>query len=162
MPRSAPETAPLTDLMPDLMRVARRLTREADRSQDLCQEVLLKLWVRLDAGAEIDDLRAYAMTALRNQHRQSLRRDQIPPGAPEVVTMSLPDALDACALSEAMRAIRRLPADQERLMRLVAAGETSPADLARLTGLAPGTVMSRLARARARLRDDLGLQKTGR
>ncbi len=149
MPPTAPETAPLTDLMPDLMRVARRLTREADQSQDLCQEVLLKLWVRLDAGAAIDDLRAYAMTALRNQHRQSLRRDQIPPGAPEVVTMSLPDALDACALSEAMRAIRCLPADQERLMRLVAAGETSPADLARSTGLAPGTVMSRLARARA-------------
>ena len=149
MPPTAPETAPLTDLMPDLMRVARRLTREADQSQDLCQEVLLKLWVRLDAGAAIDDLRAYAMTALRNQHRQSLRRDQIPSGAPEVVTMSLPDALDACALSEAMSAIRRLPADQERLMRLVAAGETSPADLARLTGLAPGTVMSRLARARA-------------
>lgn len=157
MPQTDPLTAPLTDLMPDLMRVARRLTRETDRSQDLCQEVLLKLWVRLDAGTEIDDLRAYAMTALRNQHRQSLRRDQIPLGAPEVETMTLPNALDACALSETLCAIRRLPRDQEHLMRMVAAGETSPADLARRTGLAPGTVMSRLARARARLRADLGL-----
>ena len=162
MPRTEPDTTALTDLMPDLIRMARRLTREADQAQDLCQEVLLKLLAWLDGGAEIDDLRADAMTALRNQHRQSLRREQIPLGAPEVVIMTLPDALDACALSEAMRAIRRLPADQERLMRLVAAGETSPADLARSTGLAPGTVMSRLARARARLRDDLGLQKTGR
>jgi len=151
-----PDPDPLTNLMPDLLRVARRLTRGADQSQDLCQEVLLKLWIRLDGGAEIDDLRAYAMTALRNQHRQSLRRDQIPLGAPEVVTITLPDAFDACALSDVMHAIARLPPDQERLMRLVAAGETSPADLARRTGLAPGTVMSRLARARARLRVDLG------
>lgn len=157
-----PDTDPLIALMPDLLRVARRLTRDADRAQDLCQEVLLKLCIRLDAGAEIDDLRAYAMTALRNQHRQRLRRDQIPLGAPEVMDITLPDAFDACALSEVRRAMSRLPPAQERLMRLVAAGETSPADLARRTGLAPGTVMSRLARARAQLRADLGLEKDRR
>ncbi|MDT8326980.1 MAG: RNA polymerase sigma factor [Roseovarius sp.] len=153
------DTDPLIALMPDLLRVAHRLTRNGDGAQDLCQEVLLKLWIRLDAGAEIDNLRAYAMTALRNQHRQGLRRGQIPLGAPEVVTTTLPDALDACALSEVMCAIRRLPADQERLMRLVAAGETSPADLAERTGVPPGTVMSRLARARATLRADLGRER---
>ncbi|WP_300550615.1 sigma-70 family RNA polymerase sigma factor [Roseovarius sp.] len=145
--------------MPHLLRVARRLCRNGDGAQDLCQEVLLNLCIRLDAGAEIDDLRAYAMTALRNQHRQRMRRGDLSLGAPEVVEITQPDAFDACALSEVRAAIARLPAPQERLMRLVAAGETSPADLARRTGLAPGTVMSRLARARARLRADLGFER---
>ena len=147
----------LTDLIPDLSRLAYYLTGNRDAAQDLCQEVLLKLWTRLREGERIGNLRGYAVIALKNQHRQTLRRR---PGGGEVKEDALahaPEAFASLALRELDLAIARLPADQARLMRLVARGETSPRDLARLTGWPRGTVMSRLARARARLRADMGL-----
>ena len=74
-PTDLPST--LCQLMPALLRLARQLTGNRDQAQDLCQEVLLRLWTRLQDGHEIDDLRAYAMAALRNQYRQQLRKRQI-------------------------------------------------------------------------------------
>ena len=49
--------------------------------------------------------------------------------------------------------ITHLPPQQARLMALVAEGETSPAVLAKQTGQPVGTVMSRLSRARAALKE---------
>jgi len=147
----------LIRLQPELLRLAYRLTGDPFDAQDLCQDVLLKLWIRGRAAGEVGDLRAYAMRTLRNAHLQCLRRP--PPGALTDAAMpgTVPDALTHLALGEVRRAIDRLPANQARLIRLVALGETSPAALARLTGWPEGTVMSRLARARARLRAEMGL-----
>ena len=147
----------LTSLMPQMASLARHLTGSRDQAQDLCQEVLLKLWSRLRDGHEIDDLRAYAMAALRNQYRQHLR-DQVPGAALEEADEPIaPDVFATLAVHELERAIADLPEVQARLMRLVAAGETSPQALATLTETPLGTVMSRLARARARLRARVGL-----
>ncbi|MFY9238344.1 MAG: RNA polymerase sigma factor [Roseovarius sp.] len=144
-------------LSDDLMRLARRLAHSEAEAQDLVQEVLLRLWMRRAEVAEVDDLRAYARTSLRNLYRQGLRR--IPMEALEECASPTvdPAVFGALALRDVAGAINRLPADQARLMRLVAAGETSPAALAALTGVPKGTVMSRLARARAALRGDMGI-----
>ena len=157
LPCSADLPQKLTRLMPDLTRMARHLTHNADEAQDLCQEVLLKLWSRRGAGPEITNLRAYAMTALRNQYRQSLRDRTPDSDLTEADASIAPDVFACLALAEIETAISRLPANQAQLMTLVAAGETSPKALARKTGLPEGTVMSRLARARAQLRADVGL-----
>lgn len=147
----------LSRLQPDLLRLARHLTGDAEEAQDLSQEVLLKLWMRLRAGQDIRDLRAYAVCALRNTCRQARRDRQAAPPFDDIFPGVAPDVFAHLALQELEAAIARLPANQARLIRLVAEGETSPADLARLTGWPKGTVMSRLARARAQLRADMGL-----
>ncbi|MCZ4351583.1 RNA polymerase sigma factor [Roseovarius aestuarii] len=154
-PRLASET--LTALHPDLMRLARRLANSESEAQDLAQETILRLWRRRYELNEIDDLRAYARTAMRNLFRQGLRHApfQTLEHAPEPTEG--PAVFGALALRDVAGAITRLPDDQSRLIRLVADGETSPAALARLTGCQVGTVMSRLARARAQLRRDIGL-----
>lgn len=157
-PIAPPE--PLAALHPDLMRLARRLAGSEAEAQDLAQETILRLWRRrIDLG-DVDDLRAYARAALRNLYRQGLRRAPFEAleDAPEPMIES--QVFAVLALDELSEAITRLPADQARLIRLVAAGETSPAILARLTGCRVGTVMSRLSRARARLRRDMGLGET--
>ena len=157
LPCSTQVPQALTALMPDLMKLARRLTGNADEAQDLCQEVMLKLWCRIHAGEQIDNLRAYAMTALRNQFRQSLR-DRTPNTTLDETQHVIPPDVFAClALEETASAISRLPANQALLMKLVATGETSPRALAQTTGWPVGTVMSRLARARAQLRAEMGL-----
>lgn len=147
----------LTDLIPDLSRLARRLTGNVDEAQDLCQEVLLKLWSRMRDGEGVENLRAYAMTSLRNQYRQSLR-DRAPAADLDENLYTIdPDVFACLALEQLESAIARLPANQAALMKLVAAGETSPRKLAERTGSPVGTVMSRLARARAQLRSEMGL-----
>ena len=154
-PINLPDT--LSDLTPDLMRLARHLTGQKDQAQDLCQETLLRLWRRREEADEIENLRAYARTTLRNLYRQSLR-DAVPMTELNEVHMIIdPPVFATLALHDLAVAIDHLPATQARLIRLVAAGETSPQALAERTGLCLGTVMSRLARARAQLRIEMGI-----
>ncbi|WP_371223835.1 RNA polymerase sigma factor [Roseovarius sp. 2305UL8-3] len=148
----------LDALRPDLLRIARHLTGSADQAQDLCQDVLLSLWIRICDDEDIDNLRAYAMTSLRNRYRQILRRRVTKTELAEDMLIEQPQAFAQLALHELDDAITRLPREQARLIRMVAAGETSPVDLARLTGWPKNTVMSRLARARAQLRGEMGLK----
>ncbi len=151
-----PPTA-LCDLMPAMIRLARHLTGNRDQAQDLCQEVLLKLWARLQAGHEVEDLRAYAMAALRNQYRQQLREAVPAAELNEVDEPVAPIVFATLAVHDLEAAIADLPQPQAHLIRLVADGETSPIRLAEITGCPVGTVMSRLARARAKLRTVVGL-----
>ncbi|MFK7940183.1 MAG: RNA polymerase sigma factor [Roseovarius sp.] len=160
----SPEQPPITrdalaGLQPDLLRVARHLTGNADQAQDISQDTLLKIWTRQQKGEDIQNLRAYAMTTLRNTYRQFLRTRLSGPELTEDMLVTNPDAFASLALQELESAITRLPREQARLIRLVASGETSPAVLARRMGLPSGTVMSRLARARAQLRQDMGLTR---
>lgn len=150
----------ISGLQHDLLRVAHRLTGSADQAQDLSQDVLLKIWAKSSTGMQIENLRAYAMTTLRNTHRQHLRTHLPGTELEENMLVSAPEVFAALALQELENAIDRLPRTQARLIRLVAAGETSPTVLARLTGVPSGTVMSRLARARAQLRADMGLGRS--
>lgn len=143
-------------LRPDLLRLARHLTGAEDRAQDLVQETLLKIWQR-NRAETIDDPRAYARAALRNLFRQSLRRAPFLPLEDGMEPCTDPEVDARMALHELTRAVARLPHDQAHLIRLVASGETSPRLLAARLNCPPGTVMSRLARARAQLRSDLGV-----
>ncbi|HRE18575.1 MAG TPA: sigma factor-like helix-turn-helix DNA-binding protein, partial [Rhodocyclaceae bacterium] len=56
------------------------------------------------------------------------------------------------ALRDLDRALSALPLDQRAVLLLVGLEELSYAETARVLGLPVGTVMSRLARARSRLR----------
>lgn len=152
-----PHDAALLALLPLLTRVSRHMTSDADIARDLVQDTVLGLHLRLREGARIDNMRAYALTSLRNAARRA--RSQATPTSEltETCATTAPDATARLACADLDRAIATLPPEQARLIRLVRAGHDSPADLARLTGLAPGTVMSRLARARRRLRVSMQL-----
>ncbi len=137
---------------------ARRLVACPDEAADLAQDTALKLWQQQCRGAKPDDLVAYAMTALRNQARSHWRARRPWQELHEDMATTAPDGPCRIACAELRAALARLPETQGALMALVAAGETSPAALARITGQPVGTVMSRLARARVTLREDMGLE----
>ena len=145
----------LATIEPVVMKRARRLSGTRAGAQDLCQDVMLSLWTRLRNGDQIHDLRAYAMTALTNRFNQRLRERRTILMIQEDMLVAEPVAFAQIALAELDKAIARLPREQALLIRLVAAGETSPSDLARRTGWPKGTVMSRLARARSKLRQEM-------
>ncbi|WP_147105792.1 RNA polymerase sigma factor [Tateyamaria sp. syn59] len=149
-------TAPrrLVPLIPVLTRRARRLSRTRAEAEDLVQDTLLSLCQRLRDGTQIDDLSAYAMRTLSNRARRNWRT-QATDELEEDHALTEPDALLRLDCADTLAAIERLPKPQRQLMDLVVSGETSPRALSDATGLPLGTVMSRLARARAKLRLDL-------
>lgn len=144
----------LVPLIPVLARRALKLTRDRSEAEDLVQDTLLALCQRLRDGHRIDDLSACAMRTLSSRARRTLKL-QVTDKLKDDHALTEPDALLRLDCADTLTAIAKLPKPQRQLMELVAAGETSPRTLAQATGLPLGTVMSRLARARARLRIDL-------
>ena len=142
----------LPDLMPVLQRRARRLAANPSDAEDLAQEALMRVVKKLNDGHAIDDLPAYAMRTLHNQARMLWRRARAPEELGEDDASIPPVAMARLECADTLAAIEQLPEPQCALMHMVSEGETSPATLAKRTGLPLGTVMSRLARARARLR----------
>ena len=126
----------------------------ADLADDVLADVLLVLWRRLDdapAGAELPWSYAVARGCLANARRgedrrlslvSRLRRER-PPELP------VPDDRVGAALT------RLRPADAE-VLRLWAWEGLEPRDLATVLDCSPGAAASRLSRARAALRDQLG------
>ncbi|WP_421704071.1 RNA polymerase sigma factor [Aliiroseovarius sp.] len=148
----------LCTLMPELMRLARILAPNRTAAEDLAQEALLKVWARLADGADIDALKPYLNTVIRRLAREA-------PGLEtQAEDWDLPDELGSGAgylrlcWRDVDEALDRLPPPQGDLLRGVAAGR-SYARLAEDCGVPPGTVMSRIARARAGLRRELDLSE---
>lgn len=150
----------LEALLPDLLRLARYLLRDRAAAEDLVQDIVLRLWSRMTDPTEapIDDLRAYAFSALRNRLRD---RGAARPGSE--MDDTLPDPLAETALparlacAETIAALDTLPDDQATLIRLRAIDGLSYAEISARTGLPEGTVTSRLSRARTALRERLNL-----
>ena len=136
---------------------ARRLTGDTQEADDLCHEVCVALLERQATGAVIDRPLPYMMTALRHAAqararaaRRLTRFDDLP--EPQVEDASL-----ACLCSEVLAALNGMPASDKDLLRRVAFDGVTPSELATEMEIPVGTIMSRLARARARLRETVGI-----
>jgi len=146
----------LEPLIPSLRRYAYALVRDHDAADDLVQDTLeraLSRWLlRRDGG----DLRAWLFTILRNLHINAYRRgkrqgthvpfDLAPmPGSPATQDSAL-------ETRDVLAALDQLPEEQKSLLLLVGVEDLSYEAAARVLGLPLGTVMSRLSRARQKLR----------
>lgn len=148
----------LTQFIPALLRLARILARDKDSADDLAQEALVKVLNWLDTGGKINDLRPYLMTTLRNASTRSSAdnlelTEQNSPAEDSKVWGRL-------AYQDVRQTIDKLPNEQAELLRPLALEGGSYAELAKSFDIPLGTVMSRLSRARSKLRGELGLPKT--
>lgn len=148
---------PFEDLLPRLRARARRLCGSRDEAEDIAQETALRLWQTLADRGEIKNPDRYAMIMLHNLVRQRWRQKRPTEELSEDTAQTPPVAAARLACAELQAAIGRLPSEQANVMEQLMAGESSPRVIAAETGVPLGTVMSRLARARARLRVDMQL-----
>jgi RNA polymerase sigma-70 factor (ECF subfamily) len=146
--------------IPDLRRYARALTGDAWAADDLVQDTLERACARWQLWAVGSDLRAWLFTLMHNlfvdgarravrQAGQAGQRVDVDDVANELVA---PPAGTEQAL-DLQRCLLRLPEDQREVLLLVSLQDLAYEDVARITGVPVGTVMSRLSRARTRLRE---------
>lgn len=146
-----------THHLPRLRARARRLSRSPQDAEDLCHEVCLAMLEREANGAAISRPLPYMMTALR--HAAALRARSAARETPmeEDFEPQVEDAALACFCTEVLGKLDHLPKSDRALLRRVAYEGVTPSELAAEMDVPVGTIMSRLARARARLREALGI-----
>ncbi len=155
----------IVGLIPRLRRYARALTGNRAAADDLVQDCLERAWAKLHLYRRGTDLRAWMFTVMHNVYVNQLRAArlgvQLEDDMPE---LSRPAReTESLELRDLDRAIRRLPAEQREVLLLVVLEDMSYDETARTLGIPIGTVMSRLARAREKLRTMLsGLPPGGK
>ena len=143
-----------------------KLPEEAD---DLTQRTFVDLQRKLDRVREANSIRAYLMTIARNNLYMHLRRRVAHDGVfdPSAISVAQLGVAASPSLAMAKRreqrlllgALRSVPVETQVLLELYYWENLKVRDIASILDVAPGTVMSRLARARERLRkamDGLG------
>lgn len=154
----------LVPLLPRLRRYALALCRVGDTADELvqiaCEKALASPRQTLDVSFE-----AWMFRILRNGWIDRLRRQKTRGEEIDIVEHSDLGAFDGSRvpenrlmLAKTLEAIGRLPQEQRELLLLVCVEELSYRDAAEVLDLPIGTVMSRLARARRKLADDVGLE----
>lgn len=145
----------LAAVIPQLRAFARGLCGERELADDLVQETMLKAW-SARAGFEAGtNFRAWTFTILRNHYFTLQRRKRFVGDWDDLVADRLLSAPagqeDVVELRDMMRALQQLPPDQREALILVGAGGISYEQAAQITGVATGTVKSRVSRGRAAL-----------
>lgn len=154
----------LVALLPSLRRYALSLCRRADLADDLVQTAVERAFTARAARDPSLDLRPWLFRILRNAFIDETRRSATRGDTVDIADN--PDLLsvdgarlteDQLMLASARAAMAALPPDQRDVMHLICVEEMSYAETAALLGIPPGTVMSRLSRARAAVARDLGI-----
>jgi RNA polymerase sigma factor (sigma-70 family) len=148
------EAERLVELIPRLRRYARALVGERAAADDLVQDTLERAWAKLHLYRRGTDLRAWLFTVMHNVHvnkvRASRATDPLEDEMPELAQRASQG--DALMVRDLDRSISRLPAEQRSVLLLVTLEDMSYDEVARTLGIPIGTVMSRLSRAREKLR----------
>jgi RNA polymerase sigma-70 factor (ECF subfamily) len=142
--------------LPRLRRYARALTGERAASEDLVQDTVERALSRADLFRPGTRLDAWLLSIMHNLFVSQTRRQAL---MPVVDATALQDAqamrgteADALELRDLDRALAQLPAEQREVLLLISLEDFSYEEAAHILGIAAGTVMSRLSRARERLR----------
>ncbi len=143
--------------LPHLRRYALSLTRHPSDAEDLVHDTVLRAYERRSAFRAGGALRPWLMSILHNTWVDGVRsrrseRERIT-RAFEVMADHEPGGQDmSLRLSDVRRAFLSLPDDQRAALHLVMIEDLSYQETADILAVTVGTVMSRIARAREKLR----------
>jgi len=144
----------LVACLPRLRRYARALVGDRAGADDLVQDTMERAWQKLSSWRKSSDMRPWLFSIMHNLHVDQRRKPVIP-----TVTLDDEDALATQAYTpdrlvgyDLESALRQLAAEQREILLLVVLEEMTYEEVAATLGIPLGTVMSRLSRARERLR----------
>lgn len=142
-----------------LRRYANVLVGNHADADDLVQEALKRALTYLERDRQIDNLRAYLFTILHNARNDALKKQmrsgtQVPVEDQALVSEAASPA-DRVACNEVIQAMQQLSEEHRQVLLLVGVEGMSYRETAEILDTPIGTVMSRLNRARAALREVL-------
>ena len=141
--------------IPALRRYARALTRDAETADDLVQDTLVRA-LRSEHLFHGGEIRSWLYTILTNLNRNRLRSLARRPVLTPIEDDDAPDMSGPEAGGRDIeRALATLAEDQRVALLLVVLEGLSYREVAEVQGVPIGTVMSRLARARAQIKSYL-------
>lgn len=154
---AGPRPADVAALMPRLRRHARALAGSIADGDDLAQDCLESALRHLGSVRDPDRLYGWLLAILHNrltdarrQRRRAGHQVAIDDLAETLADTALPT--DRTAVRDLVRAMAELGQDQRQILLLIALEGLSYREIGEILDIPLGTVMSRLARARERLR----------
>ena len=146
--------------MPAVRAFARTFERNEARADDLVQETLMKAWAARERFQTGTNMKAWLFTILRNQYISQYRKAR---REAEDVDGYLTESLTEkgrqeghMAMLDLRAALAELPHDQREALILVGAAGMAYDEAAEIVGVRPGTIKSRVSRARSRLEELTG------
>ncbi len=172
-PRAAPEDTPaagadwpphvgrlLERLRPELLRFAYWLARDRSTAEDVVQEAMLRAWRARDALKDAAAARGWLLTIVRREHARLYERKRLE-------TIDLHDAIatedmrlaaaESGELEDLHVALLRLPDEYRVPLVMQVLGGFTTTEIATELGLSSPAVLTRLFRARNKLRALYGL-----
>jgi len=148
--------AVVTVFYPDMFRYAVWLCRDRQIAEDVVQEALLRAWKSLDALRDDDAAKHWLLTIVRRENARYFERKRLETVDVDDLTPAQ-EALIAESEDERLNTVReaifRLEDDyREPLVLQVLMGH-STAEIAELMGMKQGAVLTRLHRARHKLKE---------
>jgi len=149
----------IVEQIPHLRRYARALLGDPEAADDLVQDCVSRGIDRLHLWQPGSNMRSWLFSIMHNLHvNAAKRRSRRPDGvALEVAHENLhaapPSQGDSLAVRDLQRLLDQLPDEQRETLLLVGLEGLAYAEAAEVLDVPVGTVMSRLNRARTRLRE---------
>lgn len=148
------------ELYQDVYRYAFWLCKNQPLAQDLVQETFLRAWRSLDSLQNDKAAKAWLFTILRRENARLYERYR--PELVDIEGQSIAESDDQEPDSEMDRellhnAINRLESDYREPLLLQVVGGFSGKEIAEILDLNNNTVMTRLFRARSKLKQEFGL-----
>jgi RNA polymerase sigma-70 factor, ECF subfamily len=157
---NSPITRLFESLRPDLLRFAQWLARDRAIAEDIVQESLLRAWRSRDALKDPGAARPWLLTIIRREHARLYERKRLELVPLEEVTETRAESASAEAEDDlfALRhAIMKLPLEYREPLVLQVLGGFSTEEIAQELKLSPSAVLTRLFRARNKLRIICGM-----
>jgi RNA polymerase sigma-70 factor (ECF subfamily) len=156
----APFTRLLEMLRPDLLRFAFWLARDRAVAEDVVQETLIRAWKSREELKDPAAARPWLLTIVRREHARLYERKRLPTVDVEDAEALADPALASdgdAGLTDLRGAIMQLPDEYREPLVLQVLGGFTTAEIAQQLGLTQPAVLTRLFRARNRLRVIYGL-----
>jgi len=146
----------------DLHRYAYWLCRQRELAEDLVQETFMRAWKSLDSLQDYTAAKSWLITILRREMARHFERRQLDLTSLDdaVVEHIASEASDPAEILLLRQVVANLPLEYREPLLLQVIGGFSCDEIATELGIKPGAVMTRLFRARQKLRASFDVEHT--
>ena len=140
----------------DLYRYALWLCKDRNMAEDVMQEAYLRAWKSLDSLREAKAAKGWLFTIFRREHARQFERKQFQYSDVESMDTIADNEMGYDSRPEAFAlriALKKLPNDYREPLEMQVIGGFTCAEIAEILDISPSAVMTRLFRARKKMRE---------